>query len=1010
MVANLFRRILMRISSFHIIIMLLILLLSSSLFGQGSLRGVISDSSTSKPLPGANVYLIGTALGSATDIQGEYRIARIPEGRYSLRISYIGYKTKNLTIDIQNNKILELNLALIYDVIEGRLVEVTAQAEGQVAAINQQITSNTIINVVSEEKIQELPDANAAESIGRLPGVSVQRAGGEANRVILRGLSDKFSSITVDGVRISTTDAEARSVDLSTISQGSLAGIELFKALTPDKDADAIAGSVNLVTKKAPSERLLRLDSRGSYNNLNAAYNQYDFTLRYGERFFNDIFGIQLSGNLEKRDRSKENYNLDYDMTKGLPSGTDYEIKNFTLNYTDELRDRSGVSLLMDLNTPDGGSIRLNNIYNKTKRDFIEYERNYSLSPDERLLYTFRDREQEISTLTSAIKGENHLFGLTADWGFSYAFSESDYPFDYQLDFEEPSTTDSQGNPLSGMRGAPLEIRKGPLTEIPKLAINNFARAYLYAGYYRGQENDENEKSAFLSLSQKYTLAKSFSGEFKIGGKYRDKARDRSLSELFSPYYIEPFSQYTDSSGVIVKKNFSGTRFENLAQLGNTILLTNYLDSTPVNRNIYGKYSLYPLINRDAIRLWWQLNRNGFSDVAGKNPEYERYLEPDVRFYDIMERVSATYLMNTFNFGQSVTFISGVRIEHEDNDYASRYSPDALSGFPVPKGTIKDTSATHQETVWLPNFHLTVRPFDFMNLRLATYRALARPDFNHRLASFSMKLASTFYPGNTLYVGNPELKAAKAWNYELNTSFFNNTIGLFSVSVFYKDVDDMFHLINGLPYSGQKPLDSLGINIQNPFSTSEYVLTFPYNSTRPTRVWGLEIEHQANLNFLPGLLKNIILSYNFSFIRSETYIPRVRKESRRLPGIPIPQTVYIAEENKQKLEGQPEFLGNFAIGYDIAGFSARLSLFHQGEYFSSFSADGRSDDIENAFTRWDLAIKQQITSNISVLMNVNNLTNVEEGTSILNRLQKWELLNDSEIYGLTADLGFRIEW
>src|SRR5690606_2110580 len=130
--------------------------------------------------------------------------------------------------------------------------------------------------------IQELPDANAAEAVGRLPGVSVQRSGGEANKIVLRGLSDRFTSITVNGVRLAATDADARGVDLSTIAQGSLAGIELYKALTPDKDADAIAGSVNFVTKTAPRERLLRVDARGAYNDLDASFGQYDFALRYG--------------------------------------------------------------------------------------------------------------------------------------------------------------------------------------------------------------------------------------------------------------------------------------------------------------------------------------------------------------------------------------------------------------------------------------------------------------------------------------------------------------------------------------------------------------------------------------------------------------------------------------------------------------------------------------------------------------------------------------------------------
>jgi TonB-dependent receptor len=663
----------------------------------------------------------------------------------------------------------------------------------------------------------------------------------------------------------------------------------------------------------------------------------------------------------------------------------------------------------MDVDTPEGGSIRFNNIYNGTKRDFVEYERNYPLDPDNQLLYSARDREQKINTLVSSLTGENYLLGLSALWGISYANSKSEYPFDYEIQFTEPSTVDPQGNPLSGMdnRGIPEEF-KGPVEMIDDLAVNNFAGAYLYGAYFRGEDNKDNEKAAYLNLARKYTFGSSYSGELKIGGKYRDRSRDRILSELFSPYYIEAFAQYTKSGGAIVRKDLSGTRFENLAQIGNSILMTNFLDGVPVNRSVFGKYSLYPLINRDAIRLWWDLNKNGYLDANGRNPEYDRNLEPDVLFYDITERVSAAYAMNTFNFGRAATLIAGVRAEHENNDYAAKFSPFALSGFPVPQGAIRDTSATHEETVWLPNFHLTLRPKDFMNVRLAAYKALARPDFNRRLPTIDLKFASTFFPGNTMIIGNTGLKAAKAWNYEINTSFFNNDIGLLSLSAFYKDVEDMFHLINGQPFSGQQPLDSLGINVQNPFATAQYVLTYPYNSTQPTHIWGFELEHQANLRFLPGWLKNFVLTYNFSIIRSETYVPRVRIESRVVPPFPVPRTFYTLEENKQKLEGQPEFLGNFAIGYDIGGFSARLSVFHQGEYNQSFSVDGKSDGVVDAFTRCDFTLKQQITSGIAVLLNVNNVTDIEEGTSTLNKVQSWDLLNTSEVYGPTADLGLRV--
>jgi len=198
-----------------------------------------------------------------------------------------------------------------------------------------------------------------------------------------------------------------------------------------------------------------------------------------------------------------------------------------------------------------------------------------------------------------------------------------------------------------------------------------------------------------------------------------------------------------------------------------------------------------------------------------------------------------------------------------------------------------DTTAAHKETIVLPNFHITLKPFEFMNIRIAAYKALARPDFNWRLESFVARKAGTFYAGNSIYVGNPGLSLAKAWNLELNTSFYGNEIGIilhFLLST--KDIKDMYHIINGANVQGQNVLDSLGIPWKQPFNDLEYFLTYPYNSNEPTRVWGFEVEHQANLRFLPGLLQNVVLSYNFTIVRSETQIISTIREQykEKIPG------------------------------------------------------------------------------------------------------------------------------
>lgn len=994
-------------------LLLISLIMTTITFGQGNMRGVVTDSLTKESLIGANVFLLGTSLGSATDIEGQYVINRIPEGEYKVKVSYVGYKSKVYDVVIQKNKTLVFNFSLVPDVIQGTEVIITAQAIGQAAAINQQLSANTIVNVVSEEKIKELPDANAAESIGRLPGVSILRSGGEANKVILRGLSDKYTTVTIDGIRIASTDAESRGLDLSTISQSSLAGIELYKALTSDKDADAIAGSINLVTKKAPSLRELTAVLKGGYNDVMNSAKQYDFSLKYGERFFNDIVGIRINANTESKIRSNERIDLDYDQT--INNQTDYRINNFTLEFTDEIRTRNGGSVIFDINTPDQGSIKISNVYNSTKRNYILHSRDYPSGGGVggTVTYAFRDREQKIETFNSSIAGDNNLLGLKLNWGISYAQSKAYFPFDYYIDFHEPSNAG-----ISGMGNTP-SLKSNPEKLIP-FAYNNFRTATLYEAYYYTQRNFEKERTAFLNASSEYLIGKFLAGEFKFGAKYKIKERSNITSSSYAPYYLGYWMPYQlADDGTIKPKNLSGTLFDAFYQrylqnpLYNTLAFVEFLDDTPVSRDLYGSYRLYPLINRDKMRQWYELNKNGI-DKTGNKREYNLDPSDEANYYDISESVTAAYLMNTLKIGQNITFIAGLRVEKEDNDYKSKYSPSQIGGFPIPLGVTRDTSSNFSQTIYLPNFHLNIKPTSFMNVRIAAYKALARPDFNMRLTKYFAWRPAQVGIDKQLIVGNPILKTAQAWNYEINTSFYGNEIGLISISAFYKEIKDMYHMLNRINTSGDTLFHYLGLKWKT-LHTGTYALTVPYNSPKPTKVWGFEFEHQINFTFLPGLFRNFVLSYNASLIRSETWLIGSRIDTtyveRIIGGIVIrtPQYSERAIEIKQQLENQPEFFGNIALGYDIGPLSARISLFHQSEYNLSFTPSGRGDIVINPFTRLDFALKYQITKNISALLNVNNLTNIKEENLVYNRVNGYKILNTSERYGLTADLGVKID-
>ena len=256
------------IKSIYKIITIILLMSSYTLYGQkASITGSVVDSLTKDALIGANVYIVGTSLGSATNNEGSFILKNINTGSYKIKISYIGYESKEIAIDLPDPINYDKGLiSLNYTTIDGEGVEVTAQAKGQMDAINKQLKAKSIKNIVSSDRIQELPDANAAETVARVPGVSIRREGGEGNKVVIRGLSPKYNKITVNGTNLSSTDPDDRSTDLSMISQYMLDGIEVTKAGTPDQEADVLGGTVNFKLRKAKPGLHGNAVTQGMYN------------------------------------------------------------------------------------------------------------------------------------------------------------------------------------------------------------------------------------------------------------------------------------------------------------------------------------------------------------------------------------------------------------------------------------------------------------------------------------------------------------------------------------------------------------------------------------------------------------------------------------------------------------------------------------------------------------------------------------------------------------------------
>ena len=218
--------------------------------GSGTIKGKVFDKDTKDVLPGATVLVKGTSVGASTDLNGDYVIHNAQAGKQTLVVSYIGYTSTNIDVDIPDGGTLNQDFYLQATAVQGKVVVVTAQAQGQIQAINQQLSSNKIVNVVSDAKIQELPDFNAAQAISRLPGVSTTQSSGEANKVVIRGLAPQYNEVAVGGITLASTGStqigatslgitsgqlnDDRSVDLTMVTPYMIKSIEVYKTLTPD--------------------------------------------------------------------------------------------------------------------------------------------------------------------------------------------------------------------------------------------------------------------------------------------------------------------------------------------------------------------------------------------------------------------------------------------------------------------------------------------------------------------------------------------------------------------------------------------------------------------------------------------------------------------------------------------------------------------------------------------------------------------------------------------------------
>lgn len=991
-------------------------------YAAGTITGVVTDKEGA-PLAFANVVIthkivngeevaLRSQLGTVTDLEGAYALTGIDEGTYKFEVIYLGYTSSSATITITGNETVTHNAVLENKTLDLEEVVITQQAKGQMAAINQQLAAIAIKNVVAADRIMRNPDANAAEAIGRLPGVSITRNGGEANDVIIRGMPSQYNTVLLNGIEIPSNKGASRNASLGGVSQFSLQGIEVFKAITPDMDANTVSGAVNMQMRTAPEGFHGNIMAQGGYNNQNNDFGNHKFNVNLSNRWFENKLGVDFSASYERTNRSTQSMGATYDIETAYDT---LELQpmflgTVSLQSRERINVRTSGSLVIDYRFSPRSKIEFSNFFSSSPTDNLVISKSHNLSS---VAYGMNQNRGGHSRLYSgALRGEHVLGIFQIDYSFAYS----------QSDKTDEIRNFSVNNPFGYDQGSATQPNRSlPLGEVIDMANDEETQDNLREFGMGGPGNrvtdelGEKQYDARLNIKVPFNAGDWLSGNVKFGGMYRNKERHRDYNRYV--YGGPPFHKLV--SGIQVTPDgipwsipWVNLNDRNAVSMENMVggHIDNFLDGRY-------NYGWYPNIDQaNEIFDWWQTITGYYAPmgreyISAQEPGWgivfgqERmmgWLDPRPSVQNdnsVNENYYAGYLMAELKLGKMVTLIPGARYENVNYDmYAWWIERRINEGLVIPG---HDTTATRQNDMILPMVHLKVKPLDWLHIQASYTQTIFRPNYNW-IVPFE-------YVDDALLpfqyeAGVPDINVERWENFDLMMAFHSNKLGLLSLNGFYKTVTDKIWRRTWTRLVGDEPVPYFP-------SDAEVDVTSWYNHEHETYVRGFEIEWQTNFWYLPKPFSYFTLTANYSYMNNLAVYPDSRVSVIQTGvtdrGRPIFEKVRSDSTFTGPMTNQPTHLANVSLGFSYKTFDIWVSYQYIGETLISKNIQFEKDRYKTAFSRIGVQAKYELPlkklKGLEILANVANINNVVEAEYFRGETRPASL----QAYGWTADFGVR---
>lgn len=893
----------------------------------GTLSGRVYEEATGRSLQGATVRLVGTTAIDYTDSDGTYTLQAVPPGRYTLEIEYVGLDLFKQSVGVPAGGSITVHAPMRSEVLRMAAFEVAEAARGQALAINQQKTARGIVNIVSEETFGAMHAGNIGYALQKLPGLTVNEdEDGTPSGVNIRGLGGDFNSFTLDGNRIGT-----RGFSTSNLVADGIANIEVIKANTPDRDGDAMGGTINVISRTA-----FQRDGRDV--RLGASLNYLELPKKWGTNLkatYSDIYGV---GGAEKNlgisvtlshytaSRYYENNDTDWNLlypennpTYNLPGFPFYYNPNMTVQYN--LRDSVsyGVNAAVDYRIGKDHTFYFRPLHSHTEIEssrylsrpyidtrfqdaingrktfeFLEFGRGRGTAGPNgsrgEIRYSAEESDNHTNLYSFATGGRHELGSSTLNYDLFYRHVH--YVRTLDSDFIVRSNHQARGY-FQWEYDSRNALR-------PQVWVVNGVDPRDLSGAYRGnlsiepEERWENAYNAKIDWERKF-VGQRFAGSFKTGAKYQQtKQRFEQDQFEYQTTAAFPYSRVMKSS----------------------------------DRAVNGR-EMYMEVEPAKVRALLQSNPELFPYLP-----YESLKGATEEDYDAKETTTSAYVMGTVQFGRT-TMVTGIRAEHNTWD-SMRKSVNARTL------AIEVRRPGRDYTQYLPGIHFRHALQKNLILRESYNRSYARPTISR------LTLGRSIDVNGNIAEGNPYLDPSTSHNADIQIEKYTQTGGLYSAGLFYKKMKGFYYNTD----RRYTDLDANGDPIIIPNGVSRYRR---WENAEGATNYGLELIVQQKMFFLPEMFKGLTANVSATFSESDAKYPS--RSDEKLPTI-----------------GFSDYMFNASLDYAIRRFRANIRYAYRSDYLTGVGDTRYTNDQFAAREQVDMEASYRFTRTFRVQANVINLT------------------------------------